>query len=752
MRHDVAINLLTQSLAGCGFRHAPLVVYVARSTPPYEVEFISGDLDGILGWNADHVTGQPSFWRDHIHPDDWPGIEDAVVKLQLGEHIRFNYRFCHRDGSYRWLQDEATLVAVNSEDPPLLVGFCMDKTLHHEGEGLRQALLHGVAEGVCVCHRIEEYPHVTFTIWNQRMIEITGYTMEEINRLGWYQTVYTDPATRQRAMERMDRMRLGDNLVAEEWTITRKDGQSRTLLISTGLIDGDDGSPNVLALMLDITARKQIEETLHQLASDLERRVRIRTDELNKTNRALREINDRLAATLDALPDQLFEVDREGRIHDYRTPSREKLYVSPEKFVGRNVRDVLPTDAVRVITAAIEEAWRLGHHRGGIYSLDFPAGRRWYELSISRKGDSMSSSGRLMVLVRDFTAHRIAQESLLANEQRFRALVEKGAGGITIVDARGVVLYDAPSQTLEVGYTPEEMMGRNVLDLVEPLSRRVAETELTNLANQPGKSVTLDLPVIAKDGSRHIMQVVATNLMHDPAVGGIVLNTRDITEQMRYTETIRQLTQRLLQIQDHERRVFSRELHETTNQNLAALTMWLTKLKQHAEHCPPEAKAALDAGMSLAQQCSEEVRTMTYLLHPPLLEERGLTSALQWLVEDAMGRSTMPIELRVEWQDGRLPGLMETALFRVAQEGLANILRHSRATAARLLLRRESNCVLLEIKDNGSGMQSKSRASWGVGLLGVQERVDAFNGTMEIDGDLDGTCLRVRLPVLEEKR
>jgi PAS domain S-box-containing protein len=124
------------------------------------------------------------------------------------------------------------------------------------------------AEGICVCAPCAEFPFVSFTVWNDRMTELTGYTMAEINRLGWYQSVYPDPAVRERAIERMARMRAGDDLRQEEWTITRKDGTERLLAMSTSRVR-IDGHESVVALMTDVTERKRAEEDLRRIKDRL---------------------------------------------------------------------------------------------------------------------------------------------------------------------------------------------------------------------------------------------------------------------------------------------------------------------------------------------------------------------------------------------------------------------------------------------------------------------------------------------------
>lgn len=133
-----------------------------------------------------------------------------------------------------------------------------------------EAIIEHSAEGLCVCHEIPEHPLVRFTVWNRRMTEITGYTMEEINRLGWYQTVYPDEEESLRAADRMAAMREGRDLRQEEWRILRKDGRKRDLVISTSIVGEHDGATHVMALMGDVSERKRAERITMRRAAILD--------------------------------------------------------------------------------------------------------------------------------------------------------------------------------------------------------------------------------------------------------------------------------------------------------------------------------------------------------------------------------------------------------------------------------------------------------------------------------------------------
>ena len=123
-------------------------------------------------------------------------------------------------------------------------------------------VIENISEGLCVCHNTDDFPYVRFTVWNKRMTELTGYTIEEINRSGWYQTVYPDPDIQEKAIKRMEKMRHGNDLRGEEWEITRSDGNKKWLSISTSIVKDENNTVHVMAVMIDITDRKQVEEEL----------------------------------------------------------------------------------------------------------------------------------------------------------------------------------------------------------------------------------------------------------------------------------------------------------------------------------------------------------------------------------------------------------------------------------------------------------------------------------------------------------
>jgi len=238
------------------------------------------------------------------------------------------------------------------------------------------------------------------------------------------------------------------------------------------------------------------------------------------------------------------------------------------------------------------------------------------------------------------------------------------------------------------------------------------------------------------------------------------VKVRDRTSELqRAEEDLRALSARLLQTQDEERRHIARELHDSAGQTLALLGMHLALIARKAENTLPEVSRETKNAAELLQQLKKEIRTTSYLLHPPLLDEIGLSSAVDWYIEGLKERSGLDIRFLIANDFGRVPRNTELVIFRLIQESLTNIHRHSGATKASICVARSNGLVSVEVTDNGKGMPREKllevqSGGHGVGLRGMRERVRQFRGEMRIESDSSGTRILVTLPLpkAEEQR
>jgi PAS domain S-box-containing protein len=239
------------------------------------------------------------------------------------------------------------------------------------------------------------------------------------------------------------------------------------------------------------------------------------------------------------------------------------------------------------------------------------------------------------------------------------------------------------------------------------------------------------------------------------------LRTRELegrnTKVVQQSEQLRDLSHKMLQMQDDERRHVARELHDSAGQILAALGMNVAHVAQLARENAPQLIEGLSETQQFVDQLSKEIRTMSYLLHPPLLDESGLQVALHWYAEGLAERSGLKTSINIPEDLGRFGREMELTMFRLVQECLTNIHCHSGSKTADITMWTDDREVGLDIRDQGKGIPPERLASiqaqgGGVGIRGMRERLHPFQGTMEIESNDSGTRISFRIPIRKAAR
>lgn len=226
----------------------------------------------------------------------------------------------------------------------------------------------------------------------------------------------------------------------------------------------------------------------------------------------------------------------------------------------------------------------------------------------------------------------------------------------------------------------------------------------------------------------------------------------EVTELMNAANALRQLSQNVVRLQDEERRRIARELHDSAGQYLSAVSLTLGQLARRLAESGDRNRQLVQEALDLVSDCIKEIRTMSYLLHPPALDDFGLAPALRWYVEGFSSRSGINVGLDLAEDFPRYPLEVETALFRIVQEGLTNVHRHSGGQKASVEVRATDRQIVARITDNGHGMSQDvlfnvAKGQGGVGLMGMYERVKKLGGSIHIDSGVSGTTIKAELPV-----
>ena len=351
-----------------------------------------------------------------------------------------------------------------------------------------------------------------------------------------------------------------------------------------------------------------------------------------------------------------------------------------------------------------------------------------------------------------------------ASEEQRKGLEEwkRGAGqlflssrdAITLVDPAGNILTWNPSAERLYGWKETEVLGRPFLELVKAeLPRPLGQIE--NILRREGYW-EYELKETTRQGTSIIVASRWTAWRNNAGevMGRLHLDT-DLTKLRRIESQLRVVSGHLLNLRDEERRKLGRDLHDSAGQLLSMAKLNLSLAGEHLGPVHPRAGAYIEECSKLIDQALSEVRTISYLLHPPLLEELGLAGVLPWYVAGFSERSRIKVTLDVPKEMGRLPRELELGLFRILQECLTNVHRHSNSTTATISLFLANKQVRLKVEDQGKGMAVTTKESGnqgrtsGVGLNGIRERVANLRGHMQVRSGDWGTAVEVVFPSTE---
>jgi len=461
------------------------------------------------------------------------------------------------------------------------------------------------------------------------------------------------------------------------------------------------------------------------------------------------------ARLLDLTTDAILVRDIADRITFWNHGATEMYGFTREEAEGRVSHDLLRTEFPEPLHVIKEQFSVDGHWAGELRHTCANGSRitvstRW----VAERG-ARGNITSILESNRDISESKRAQEV----QARLAAIIESSEDAIVAKNLDGIIINWNEAAERIFGYTSKEAIGQHIT-LIVPPDRLDEEADILASLRRGERIDHFETVRKRKDGT--LLDVSVTISPVKDAQGRVIGASkvaRDITERKRLALLLHEaeLSGRLLQLQDEERRRIARELHDGAGQLLVALGMNISAISREESRLSPGVARKVEESRSLIDQAVSEIRTISHLLHPPLLDEVGLISALKEYVHGFGERSNIRVSLEFPSDLERLPRDVELSIFRIVQECLTNVHRHSGSATATVHLSRGPGEIQLQVSDQGQGINREIQdkfltgKSSGVGLRGMRERIRQLGGGIQIQSSGNGTSVIVVLPILAKE-
>jgi PAS domain S-box-containing protein len=526
----------------------------------------------------------------------------------------------------------------------------------------------------------------------------------------------------------------------------------------------------------------------HEASQEVER-LMLNMLAWERAQRALRQSEEKHRIIVEAASDAVISVDKNGQIFLANHAATRVFEYTPSELMGMPLTILMPEFLRDSHSAGFQRYLSTGERTMNWQGMEFIGMRKTgdqFPVEISFGEFVNNGQHTFTGFIRDITERKRAEETLasqtaqaelradvstaFARETELGGILQrcteamvrhldaafariwtlgKNAGVLELRASAGMYTHldgphgRVPVGTLEIGQIAQErkpLLTNEVVD--DPLISDRAWAKREGMVALAGHPLVVEGRVVG------VMAMFARRALTSGTLDTLASVADTIAqgiERKQAEAELRSLTGRILSLEDEERRRLARELHDTTSQSLAALCMNLSVLSESAGVLNPRAQEAVAESAALADQCLREIRTVSYLLHPPELDEPGLRYALSRYIDGFIQRSGIRVEIEVPPDLGRLPRLIETTVFRIVQESLTNIHRHSGSDTARVRLAKDPSNLVLEVEDAGDGIRADAPS--GVGIASMRERLQQVNGRLETISRPGGTVIRATIPL-----
>ena len=682
----------------------------------------------LLGMTRDTLLQQP-LARFFFNEDQSTFARLRRQLFATGVPLACELRLVKRDGTQFWGQLAATL-AQDAGGVPVCRIVLSDVTARQQAEAASresEARYHSLVEQSPDTVGVYQEGELVFInaagaqlLGAKTTAELRGRKIEQI----------VCPADLPGARDRLRRRLTGEpGLYPAEVRYRRLDGTTLPVEVTAAPITFA-GKPAVQFIARDITKRLQAAA-------------------------ALRQSEERHQTILQTAADGFWRVDLQGRLLEVNQAYCRMSGYGEAELLAMSIADLeaaesspVTADHMQKVVAQGEDHFESRHRRkdGSIFSV---------EVSVQHKS---TEGGYLVAFLHDITVRQRAEEALRESEARFRELFENSPDAVFVEDPSGTLLDVNPAACRLHGFSREELLGKNVLDLVPSQSRDEVHARFAQWFTH--QLTTCEGVAYRADGRLVTVDICGTPIRYRGQTA-VLLHVRDMTERKQMEEELftsrkqlRALAARLQAVREEERTSVAREIHDVLAQELTRLKMdvvWVNRqlarpLDARKQKAVQERLTAMTTATDTAIQSVQKIATE---LRPVVLDSLGLCAAVEWQVKEFAARTGIACRATVPEQDLLLDRNRSTAMFRILQESLTNVQRHAQATRVEVLLLAETDQLVLRIQDNGCGIPPATLSNpMAIGLVGMRERALLLEGQLEIRSQPKaGTVIEMRLPL-----
>ena len=673
-------------------------------------QYVSPSCFHLFGYSSQEMTG--ASFLDFIHPDD---IEKTIRIISERSHDSYTSNF-----ENRYLKKDGQIIPVvwsgRWDEFDRLI-YCVARDGSEKNE-LQQRLQKSQQIAKVANFEYDLIGQI-FTYVSETFYQICGISPKDypiIDLAAYLSLIHPDdlPYIRRKFYHH------NPDLTFTTYRIIRPDGRLVYMNHQRELHFDSKGKPvKVIGVIQDVTDRKQVTLELQQR----EERFRFLVQNGN---------------------DILGIIDPEGRYIFVGDNVKEHLGYAAEEMIGRNAFEFIhPEDAPKATEALQQVANKKMVTLEPFRFINAAGNWRWIETTATNHLDHPSIKG-LVVNSRDITEKKQNDDELkkadlerIKTEKRFQAMVQNGSDLIVILDEKSHISYISDNACQVIGYMPEELVGKNVLNLLHPDDKDVVVSELQAIVNKKSREKnSTEHRFLHKDGHWVWLESKGINHLDNPYIGGIQVNARNISDrielQNRLNEELhlkqKEITSAVIRAQEIERSQLGLELHDNVNQVLTTVKlyheMYLTGLVQDKE--------LLVRSAQYTQDCINEIRSISKRLSAPTLGKISLEDSIRELIDSVNLTKRTRIQYLPEMIDQcTITEELHLAIYRIVQEGVTNIIKYSNAEKAWIHIQQENGMLCLKIIDNGKGFDIHQKNE-GIGITNMKTRAENLNASFQL--------------------